>query len=284
MQKITLFIISLFIVAGCKDDFELQNEEMSQLVVEGWIENGRFPIVILTRTFSVSTEYQSMNNLSDYILRWAKVTVSDGTDSVVLTGKYDKGYFPPYIYTTGRMRGVAGKQYTLTIESRDFHATARTSIPAASTDYTLRVEQCVNNAPFFQIKATFRDNPNEKNYYQLFTRVGIQTKQFLASYLGTLDDAVLNTVAEIPVYRGRQFSQNEYTPYYTLSDTVAVKFAQIDETSFHIWDCYTKTTSLSSNMFLSTSDDMETNIIGGYGYWCGYNAITDYIVIRDSIK
>lgn len=284
MRNFAVLIMLTIAVVCCNDDFELQNEEKSQLVVEGWIERGKFPVVILTRTFPVSTEYQSMDDLSDYVVRWAKVTVSDGTDSVVLTGKFDKGYFPPYIYTTGRLRGVAGRHYTLTVEYRDYHATARTFIPATSADCAFRVEPCTDSDTLFQIKAKFRDNPTEKNYYQFFTRVGIQTKQFQASYLGTLDDAVIDSVTETPVYRGRQFSLQEYTPYFSLGDTVAVKLAHIDETSFRIWDCYTKTKTLSSNLFLSTSEDIETNIRGGYGYWCGYNAVTDYIVIRDSIK
>lgn len=284
MRKITAFIILIFAIVACNDKFELQNEEKSQLVVEGWIESGKFPVVILTRTFPVSTEYQSMDDLSDYVVRWAKVTVSDGTDSVVLTGKFDKGYFPPYIYTTGRMRGVAGRHYTLTVEYHDYYAIARTFIPPLSANCVFRVEPCVGSDILFQIKAKFRDNPTEKNYYQFFTRVGIETKQFQASYLGTLDDAVLDSVTEIPVYRGGQYDMPEYTPYFSLDDTIAVKLAHIDEISFRIWDSLTKTTSLSSNMFLSTSEDLETNIIGGYGYWCGYNAVTDYIVIRDSIK
>ncbi len=284
MKQYIAFLVSLIVLIACDDAFELQREESPQLVVEGWIEDGGFPIVMLTRSLPVSTDYQTIDDLSDYILRWAKVTVSDGTDSVILTGKYDEGYFPPYIYTTSRMRGKAGRQYSLTVEYRDYYATSKTSIPSAPEYCVFSVERTVGSDTLFQIKARFKDNPAEKNYYQFFIRVGTQTKQYLASYLGTLDDNVLNNETVIPVYRGHQLQLNQYSPYFSLTDSVSVKFAQIDETSFRIWDSYTKMLSLSGNMFLSTSTDMESNINGGHGYWCGYAAITNHIVIQDSIN
>jgi hypothetical protein len=284
MRKYIVFLLSVMILAACHDDFELQSEEQPQLVVEGWIEDGGFPVVMLTRSLPVSTEYRDVDDLSNYVLRWAKVTVSDGTRRVILTGKYDKGYFPPYIYTTSWMRGKAGKQYQLTVEYRDYYATATTTIPSAPDHCAFSVERCAGSDTLFQIRARFRDNPKEKNYYQFFTRVGTETKQYLASYLGTLDDALLDSETEMTVYRGHELKQDEYSPYFTLTDVVSVKLASIDEMSFRVWDSYTKTLSLSGNMFLSTSTDMESNIRGGYGYWCGYGSITDHIVIRNSVR
>ena len=266
---------------ACDEDFDHTTGSDSQIVVEGWIENGGFPVVILTRSLPVTTEYQEAESLSDYIVKWARVTVSNGTDSVVLTGKYDKGYFPPYIYTTTRIRGEAGKRYDLTVEYRDYHATATTTIPHAPDSCTYNVMRCSDSDTLYQIKGLFTDNPAEKNYYQFFTRVGTTSKQYQASYLGSIDDVVLSGETEVPVYRGHQLMTEKYKPYFALGDTVSVKFAQVDETTFHIWDSYTKTLSLSGNMFLSTFSDIESNIHGGYGYWCGYAAVTSHFIISE---
>lgn len=283
MWRFILALACVFILTGCVDDSDRLESDVPHFIVEGWIEDGGFPVVILSRSLPLSTDYQDIDSLSDYIVRWAKVTISDGTDSVVLTGKYDKGYFPPYIYTTSRIRGKAGKTYYLTAEYRDLRATAQTTVPAIPDNYSFRVERCAGSDTLFQIRAHFKDNPVEKNYYQFFTRVGTSTKQYQASYLGSIDDEVLKGETDMTVYRGHQLSDKDYTPYFLADDTVSVKFAQVDATSFRIWDSYTKIQSLSSNMFFSTSSDIESNIIGGYGYWCGYGTITDYIVIRDSI-
>ncbi len=284
MWKLFLTLACFLVLIGCTDDSDRTETDASTLIVEGWIEEGGFPVVILTRSLSVSTEYQSIDSLSDYIVRWAKVTVSDGEDSVVLTGKYDKGYFPPYIYTTSRIRGKAGNTYHLTAEYRDMRATAQTTIPNTPGRCSFRVERCEDSDTLFQIRVRLVDNPQEKNYYQLFTRVGTNTKQYQASYLGSIDDEVLGKETDVMVFRGHQLKEKDYNPYFLLDDTVSVKLSQVDETSFRIWDSYIKMQSLSSNMFFSTSSDIETNIIGGYGYWCGYDAVTDYIVVRDSVS
>lgn len=283
MRRFIFALACLFLLTGCVDDSDRLELDVPHFIVEGWIEDGGFPVVILSRSLPLSTDYQDIDSLSDYIVRWAKVTISDGTDSVVLTGKYDKGYFPPYIYTTSRIRGKAGKTYYLTAEYRDMRATAQTTVPAIPDNCSFRVERCAGSDTLFQIRAHFKDNPVEKNYYQFFTRVGTSTKQYQASYLGSIDDGVLKGETDMTVYRGHQLSDKDYTPYFLADDTVSVKFAQVDETSFRIWDSYTKIQSLSSNMFFSTSSDIESNITGGYGYWCGYGTITDYIVVRDSI-
>ena len=84
-----ILCISMFVFASCNSDYIEQGQSL--LVVEGWIENGGFPVVILTKTLPISEEEQSLHDMKDYLIRWATVTVSDGTDSVILTGKYDKG-------------------------------------------------------------------------------------------------------------------------------------------------------------------------------------------------
>lgn len=282
MKGILCCLFILFSLASCTED-DHADEHVSRFVVEGWIEDGGYPVVILTRSLPVNSEFVAMDDLSDYVLRWAKVTVSDGQDSVVLTGKYDAGYFPPYVYTTSRMKGMAGKAYTLTVEYRDEQATARTTIPQQPPQCAFTVEKCADSDTLFQVTAKFIDIPDEKNYYQFFVRVGTQSKQYLASYLGSIDDEVVgNGIVEVPIYRGHQLADTHYTPYFSLCDTVSIKFAQVDETTFRMWDSYTKTLSLSGNMFLSTYSNLPSNIVGGYGYWCGYGSVTNYFDILSS--
>ena len=115
------------LLTACETD--MLSEGRSELVVEGWIGHGEFPVVMLTRTMPVSQHYQHPDSLAHYLLRWATVRISDGSDTVTLTGRYDEGYFPPYVYTTGRMRGRSGQTYTLTVDVDGFHATATTTVP-----------------------------------------------------------------------------------------------------------------------------------------------------------
>lgn len=280
-NNIVILLLILCALFGACEGSGMPDSQDPMLVVEGWIEDGDFPVVILTKTMPITGEMQQINLEDDsYLVRYAKVTVSDGENSVVLTGKYDVGYMPPYIYTTGHFRGKAGNTYRLTVEYDNYHATAVTTIPPRVNVDSFKLEKRGQNNSQYQITACFTDNASEKNYYQFFVRVGTKSKQFLACYLGSVDDAVLNGYAEVPVYAAHQLIDKDYSPYFSLKDTVSVKFAQVDETSFRFWDEYTKSQSTADNVFFATSSSVAGNINGGMGYWCGYGCYTDYFVCR----
>ena len=279
MRAIVCFIVFVAaMLTSCDEDHLAVTQP--QLVVEGWIEDGGYPVVIVTSSIPISEEYMPAETLSDYIVRWATVTVYCGEDSAVLTGKYDKGYFPPYIYTTSRMKGEQGKNYSLKVEYKDMVATATTTIPPRPDVMRFRLEKCEDSDTMYQVKAVFTDNKEEKNYYQLFSKVGAENKQYLASYLGSIDDDVLGDTTEVAVYRGHEvLSTMEYTPYFRPNDTISVKLSQIDEASFYFWDDYIKILSLSSNPFMAPQRSIRYNIVNGFGYWCGMNSVKDYFVI-----
>ena len=279
MRAIVCFIVFVAaMLTSCDEDHLAVTQP--QLVVEGWIEDGGYPVVIVTSSIPISEEYMPAETLSDYIVRWATVTVYCGEDSAVLTGKYDKGYFPPYIYTTSRMKGEQGKNYSLKVEYKDMVATATTTIPPRPDVMRFRLEKCEDSDTMYQVKAFFTDNKEEKNYYQLFSKVGAENKQYLASYLGSIDDDVLGDTTEVAVYRGHEvLSTMDYTPYFRPNDTISVKLSQIDEASFHFWDDYIKILSLSRNPFMAPQRSIRYNIVNGSGYWCGMNSVKDYFVI-----
>ena len=162
MRTIVCFIVFLATMLTSCDENHLAVTQ-PQLVVEGWIEDGGYPVVIVTSSIPISEEYMPAETLSDYIVRWATVTVYCGEDSAVLTGKYDKGYFPPYIYTTSRMKGEQGKNYSLKVEYKDMVATATTTIPPRPDVMRFRLEKCEDSDTMYQVKVVFTDNKEEKN-------------------------------------------------------------------------------------------------------------------------
>ena len=263
---------------GCTDD--VLPPYHPELVVEGWIEEGGFPIVIVTQTIPLNGEYKDKASLADHIIQWATVSVSDGQDTVVLTGKVDKGYFPPFIYTTSKMRGERGKTYHLKVEYADFCATAVTRIPPPPAVEQFVVEPVPDLDTLYRVRALLNDPPAEKNYYQLFCRTGGHSRQFLAAYLGSIDDAILDGPAWLNISRGHQLGIiQQYTPYFFHGDTVSVKVAQITEEAYHFWDSYTKIVAEGNNLMWSSFKSLPSNITGGKGYWSGMGSVTDYFVI-----
>lgn len=274
--------LSLLLVA-CQEDFHDNHEE---IVVEGWIESGGFPVVLLTKTFVVELG-KNVDGETSIVLPWGKVTVSDGIDSVILTGDYDERYFPPYAYSTSRMKGVPGCTYNLTVEYGNRIVTAQTTIPMPASLDSLMVSPCEESDTLYQITAYYEDNPATKDYYSFHTRIFNRETRFYPSFLGVLDDEHLTSHNQQIVQPGMHFlttENNVYRPYFRETDSVQVKFATIDETTYKIHKAYNEMTSLASNPIFSSDVSMPTNIQGGLGYWCGYGVTKYNVVIADSIK
>jgi len=98
-----------------------------------------------------------------------------------------------------------------------------------------------------------------------------------------IDGAAMASAGVVTLHRGHRWDLYPYTSYFSQSDVVNVKLARMDSVSYRIWRSYTEHMSLSNLMFLAPSSDLETNVQGGYGYWCGYNAVRKQIVIADSL-
>ena len=285
-MKRIFYILPLFMSAlltACDADY--MPEQKEQMMVEGWIDDGGFPVVMLSRSLVLSGAQQDVDTLSNYLIRWARVSVSDGERTVLLTGKFDSRYFPPYIYTTGHMRGMAGRTYTLDVEYKEFHATAVTTIPESHAITSLSVEPAAKSDTLYQVSVGIDTERARGSYYQLFTCVGRRNRLFSASYLGTLNGSLLRPGAQIPVYRAhRMATGTNYTPYFTAHDTIAVKLAHVDAESYAFWSDYSRNLSLANNLFMAPTSNMRSNVHGATGYWCGMGADVRYVVIGDEIK
>ncbi|MBO7301951.1 MAG: DUF4249 domain-containing protein [Bacteroidaceae bacterium] len=271
-MKYIIFILMIFLSVSCTEDRFIETESM--LVVEGWIDAGGFPKVILSQTISASDDEHSLDDLGEYIIKWAKVTVSDGERSVVLTGKYTPYYFPPYIYTTGEMRGEVGKTYYLTVQYEDFYATAQTTIPPK-----VEVNKFIKegNDGKYCISALIDDNPDEKNYYKFFIRVLGRDSMYLSSNYAILSDKDYQFPCKIPVDIGKSpIYDNMHSYILTEKDSFLVKYAQIDSVAYNFWDNYKNIVELGQNPFFRYSNSLTSNITGALGYWFGYGA-TEYL-------
>lgn len=284
MYKHVIYIVCLlFCFVACQEDLHEGREE---IVVEGWIESGGAPVVILTKSFTVTTK-EMADEEESIVLPWGKVTVSDGTQSVVLTGDYDDRYVPPYIYSTSKMSGVPGRTYYLTIEYGGRVVTSHTTIPMPDSLEALTVTPCEEVDSMYQITAHFDDEPSTKDYYMFLTRIFNRETRYYPSFLSVVDDEYLTLHNQQVVQPGIHLltsEDNRYRPYYREADSVQIKFAKIDATTYDIHKSYSEMLGLAANPIFSSDISMLTNIQGGLGYWCGY-AVTKYnVIIADSIK
>ena len=280
----SLFIFFLFLVTvGCS--FPDMYEYRPEIVVEGWIEDGGYPIVMVTTTVPVTEYYKEWDSLQEHIIRWAKVTVSDGEKEEVLIGKMNSDYFPPYIYTTARIIGQSGRTYTLSVEYSGRTVTAKTTIPSPVGLDWIRVEQTENEK--YMIKAGLRDNPDTKDYYKFFTKIMKKDSVYTSSFMGLIDDGMIQDEVMEVIVRGApspEFGLTEASVYYSSDDCVMVRLSTLDYDSFCYWEDFEDILTLSHNPFFPVSKKIRSNVSSGYGYWAGYGSTYYTVSIPDSLS
>ena len=276
MKHKTIYILMLLslLMFSCTENKFVEAEP--QIVVEGWIDAGGYPVVMLSQILPVTEHVVTEDDIKDCIIAMGKVTISDGERSIVLTGKKSDKYFPPYIYTTSKMRGEEGKTYYLTAEYKDFYATAQTTIPPKAKIEKI-ITQKENDS--YSISAVINDNPKEKNYYKFFIQLVGRDQCYLSSNFAIIDDKNYTFPCVVPIDLGRSSFNGKDTNEHIMSekDRLMIKVAQVDNAMYNFWDDYKNITELGINPFFRYSNSIRSNISGGLGYWAGYGA-TEYLL------
>ena len=163
MRKHLLLPLAALVFCHCSKETVPEGN----LVVDGWIENGRPPVVMLTRSIVVGKQKQwDMEDMAGRVITDARVTVSDGEKEYVLTGMPSEEHFPPFVYSTTGLLGEPGKSYTLTVRSGEREAMARVALPrTAEMD---RLEPLPMEGGGYAIRCRFK--PLKGQYYGFFTR------------------------------------------------------------------------------------------------------------------
>lgn len=275
-SSIIFIIVCLALVAlvsGCNEEKTTLAEK--RLVVEGWIDSGEFPVVKLTRTMPLGVDHKvDIDKLSDYVERWAKVTIRDGERSEVMVGRYDKNYFPPFVYTSYEMRGEVGKTYTITVETDNGErATAQTTIPEPMQLRDVCSKPADGGDGYLIYGYT-----DERKKCKLFVKNYWEDKEFQSMSMGLYDSDMYTDEGKVTVKNSLTAWTEEYTPYFKKGDTVIVKVAALDDKSYDFWRSYEDMSMLSRLPMVPMTSNLKSNVHGALGYWCGYG-VSVYMVV-----
>ena len=194
---------------------------------------------------------------------------------VQLTGMYKKGYLPPYIYTTGQILGEAGKTYTLTVETADYHATATTTIPQPVPLTGLEALPYDKSDTTWLINAKFRDPAGERNYYKFFTRIRQVDSTYIPARLSLVNDAMLDSGGESQVTLmpgAALFLDRRDRPCFFSGETVSVRFCTMDAQMAEIWQSFDSEAAHTAAPILSATTNIPGNVDGALGYFAGYGS------------
>jgi hypothetical protein len=252
-------------------NFEVENYQ-SEIVIDGWIEQGKSCQVLLTLSAPYFSEIDSIS-LRKYGLTRAKVTLSNGENSEILTLKPNTLYFPPYYYISTDMKGKAGETYTITVEYGGVTSFATTTIPEPvlldSTWFAL--DNNKDSLGYVWIK--FKDNANSKDYYRTFTQIIGEDLKYIPNHIPNFNDAYFNGQNIVfSLFKGNKSIEKEDDFYYKIGDTILLKFSTVDRDSYNFWNSFQKEIANTGNPFASSNARVSSNVTNGLGIWCGYGS------------
>ncbi len=245
----------------------------TKMVVEGWIDAGKHPIVMLHTSYSLSLSEPDSTTLLDvleqHMVLFGKVVIFDGEDSVILTGRVDTNYLPPYIYTTTKIIGEVGKTYSLHAKYKEFSAKAKTEIPEIASFDSIRVTN-------FNQKMNVVGYANQLEIDQPYIIMACTTKdkQYKICPMGAFraSQKQLKLTINNPInFTGEAMMLQTLFPQLDSVD-IAIKFAKVDEAEYQFWDSYIAQKMTQGMFFMETYSNIISNIESGNGYWCGMGA------------
>lgn len=277
----------MFFITSCEKEITIKlPDEPKKLVVEGWIENGKSAVVILTKSSSYFDSI-SFSAILASIVSNADVYVSDGSITEKLVYTNDASYFPPFYYKGSTIIGEIGKTYTLSIDVDSKNFTAVTTIPKTVKWDSLYFELRPDNDSIGSVLGIASDDGSVYNYYRAYTKIKHLDADFVPILGSVWDDKFFSgQTLTAQLYHG--FASNIITPGaddsrgvgYKLGDTVLTRLSTFDQESYNFWKAAESEIYSGGNPFSSTTS-VPSNITGGaLGCWTGYGSTYDSIICK----
>ncbi|MEJ8802341.1 DUF4249 family protein [Pontibacter sp. H249] len=306
---VILLMLSLLLLSSCEESITIDIPEgKEQLVVEGHIEQGAPPIVILTKSVPVFANV-SFETLQNAFVHDAQITVSTSGQAYTLQEISSASFteelkqqvatqfglpvnllngasgFPFYVYTTDALKGDIGKSYNLRISYQGEVLTATTTIPnlnpiaALSTAPHPKPEQDSLKILLYR----YADPDTLGNSVRYFTKRN--SEPYYPGLFGSVfnDELINGSSITFPLDRGEPKGQAEINEdlygYFGRGDTVTVRWAAIDLAHFRFWNTL-ESEQNSNGSPIGSPNTTRSNIIGGLGIWGGYGVTYHTLIIE----
>lgn len=317
MRRAVLLSGATLLLASCEKEIEVELPiTPSKVVVEGTIETGQVPIVLLSRTQSYFAP-TSLSGIADIYITDATVIVSDGltTDTLdkVCSDQLTEEQLILISEATGisidllqnvticgwtdlgnTMLGVEGRTYSLTVLADGYTLTSSTKVPNGVDLDSLwfkLAEQRPGDDTLGFLWGTLSDPDTAGNAYRWMTkRINMNEEgnqkdgSFIAPLFSTFDDRYANGLTfdfaynrGSVAYSGAEDDNNVEAGYFKVGDTVVVKFSSIGLREHKFYESFSNNVTSQGDLF-SNPANVISNINGGLGIWAGYGARLDTVV------
>jgi hypothetical protein len=277
---LTSLILFAFLSCEKEIDIALPQHE-SLLVVEGWIEQGKGAKILLSLSAPYFEPIDS-NNIRNYAVTKARVTVKNSSRTEILTLKPNNVFFPPYYYFGSEIFGELNQTYIIEIQVAGKYYTAQTTIPALVKPDSVWFEKTETDDTSGLIRLVLQDNPGTENYYRTLTKRLGKDEKFVPTFTSVFSDKAFNGKRlDISLSRGgSNLLDIENDRYYYVGDTIILKFCSIDKPHYEFWNTIQNQAITSANPFTVSDSKIKSNIENGLGFWGGYAISYDTIVAK----
>lgn len=274
MKKSLLILFFILVLASCDNGY-LETESKEELVVEGWIEDGHAPVVMVSSSLPVSSTPRPVSDIQKHILRYADVYVDHEGGREYLTACISDKFTIKNYFTSLSLRGEVGKTYRLHVKWQDYEASAVCTIPEPTQMDTAFFEKAKDDSSFV-LKTIFRNNPSEAKFYQSFRRVGVaDTALFRAVDFSTLRGSLMGETVVSTFMKPLDRSGDSY---FHKGDVVAIKLASTEESMYEFWTSFTDAYNGSGFSSFNATSNLRGNVEGAIGYWAGYGICVKELV------
>lgn len=263
---------------GCSDEPEEPSPDLA--VIEGWIDTDKSPVVLFTSSMSPSGESE---DLTEMMIRWGKVTISDGEQTLIMTGGRSDLYFPPYRYYTHSMKGKTGREYSITVDFMKLHATAKSKMPEPTPISEITMEPVAGNDSLVSATLWFEAPADVPAYYTLLIQELDKSSAPLHGMLGTAMATKAGERYGIPVLHAKQsyIFTDHFVAHPVRGERLLVTLARVDSITFEFWRSYDDIISFGNNPIVSPAADLPTNVSGGLGIFSARAISQSPLIIPD---
>lgn len=271
------FIGSLIFTLSCQPDLDYTIHGYTQkIIVEGTIETGKHPVVYLSLNVPLWKNLDSITVL-EHVIRYAKVTIDDGSNVEILTSKWDKTHFPPYSYNATDMLGEEGKTYYLKVDYSGHTVYATTFLP-----YGTGVEnaECAPSSlsDTLKILSVWLDiNITQKTGFRIFTKKQ-RDSRYIETPLVFNENIQLSGLQKFNLSPASEKTDSSFREgkYFAVGDTIDIKVCALDSVSTFFFKDLSMYSTIAGNIFTSEVKPLKSNISEpGFGIWYG-SAVRHY--------
>lgn len=292
LAGIAALLLVILTLVSCEKEVDIKLDSGEpKLVIEGGIENGLPPFILITKSIGYfdKLDLQTLQNTS---VHGAEVYVSDGVKTVRLkeytvdTGFNNRFYYyslvdianPVLPPADSLILGELEKFYTLVVkyEGKEYRSVTKIPTPTPLDSIATTVPNRPNpNQNSRILHVYFKDPDTAGNYLRYYT--SRNNEPMYAALNSVFTDEIINGTkfdTELPLGAPRSTTQSfDSLGLCYPGDSVTIKWTAIEKAVYEFWNTYEYSLGTLGSPF-ATPIQVKSNISNGaLGVWAGYGTL-----------